>query len=233
MAIELTGQRAMVVGAEFPAGGAIARAWAGAGADIALCALTADEAVMRSRRVRRDVEAAGRHASEYVMDVTLGRNVQVTTRQVAKEMGGLDLVVSAPDLRIEGPLARLSDSDLARLIQVNFSAQYFVIRTTADEFRRQQTPGRILLVTAVPGAQPHTAAYGAAHAATQQLVRAAAEELHGDEIAVNAIAVDPSSLAEDTGAEALTQEALTQEALRFADPGTFVTGEVVTLTSAL
>ncbi len=187
--IDLSGKRAMVVGAEFPAGGAIARALAAAGADVALCALTPDEAVMRSRRVRRDVQALGRHASEYVMDVTLGRNVQVTTRQVAKEMGGLDIVASAPDLFLEGPLGKVSDTDLARAIQVNFSAQFFVVRTVADEFRRQQIPGRIILVTSVLGSRGHAgaAAYGAAHAAVQQLVRAAAEELREDGIAVNAI----------------------------------------------
>ena len=46
---DLTGKKAMVVGAEFPAGAAIARAYAEAGADVALCALTADDAVMRAR----------------------------------------------------------------------------------------------------------------------------------------------------------------------------------------
>src|SRR5471032_1880975 len=100
----LAGKKAMVVGAETPAGGAIARAYAEAGADVALCALTADEAVLKARQVKRDIEAMGRTALEYVMDVTLGKNVQVTTRQIAKELGGLDIVASAPDLFLAKPI---------------------------------------------------------------------------------------------------------------------------------
>src|SRR5690606_34289829 len=94
---DLTGKKAMVIGADNPAGGAIARAYAEAGADVALCALTPDEAVMRARAVRRDIEKMGRRAPEYIMDVTLGKNVQVTTRQIVKELGGLDIVAIAPD----------------------------------------------------------------------------------------------------------------------------------------
>ncbi len=36
---DLSGRKAMVIGAETPAGGAIARAYAEAGADVALCVL--------------------------------------------------------------------------------------------------------------------------------------------------------------------------------------------------
>jgi hypothetical protein len=99
--IDLAGRRAMVIGAEFPVGGAIALALAEAGADVAVAALQPDESVLTSRKVKRAIEAMGRRSAEYVMDVMLGRNVQVTTRQIAKEMGGLDLVVSAGELPLE------------------------------------------------------------------------------------------------------------------------------------
>ncbi|MEX2446680.1 MAG: SDR family oxidoreductase [Dehalococcoidia bacterium] len=188
---DLTGRRAMVVGAEFPAGAAIARAYAEAGADVALCALTADEAVLRSRAVRRDIEAMGRRAPEYVMDVTLGRNVQVTTRQVVKELGGLDIVASAPDLFLAKPIAKVADTELARVMSVNFSSQFFLLRATVEEFRRQQRPGRITLVTSVLGqrSMPDVTAYAAAHGAVHNLVRAAAHEFAAEDITVNAIAL--------------------------------------------
>ncbi|MFA7249323.1 MAG: SDR family oxidoreductase [Dehalococcoidia bacterium] len=188
---DLTGKKAMVVGADNPAGGAIARAYAEAGADVALCALTADEAVMRARAVRRDIESLGRKATEYVMDVTLGKNVQVTTRQIAKEMGGLDIVACAPDLFLGKPIERTTDSELARVMQVNFASQYFVVRTAAEEFRRDHRPGRITLVTSVIGERSmiDTTAYAAAHGAVYSLVRAAAHELAGEGIRVNAISL--------------------------------------------
>jgi 3-oxoacyl-[acyl-carrier protein] reductase len=188
---DLSGKRAMVIGADNPAGGAIARAYAEAGADVALCALTPDEAVMRARAVRRDIEAMGRRAPEYIMDVTLGKNVQVTTRQIVKDLGGLDIVAVAPDAFIAKPIGKTTDTDLARTMQVNFNAHFFAVRAAADEFRRQQQPGRIVLVTSVLGERglPNTAAYAAAHGAVYNFVRAAALELGPDQVMVNGIAL--------------------------------------------
>jgi NAD(P)-dependent dehydrogenase (short-subunit alcohol dehydrogenase family) len=74
---DLSGHVAMVVGAEFASGRAIALALAGTGADVAVCAVQADERVLEARKVKRAIEAMGRRSAEYVMDVTLGRNVQV------------------------------------------------------------------------------------------------------------------------------------------------------------
>ena len=211
LAGRLAGKIAMVVGAEHPAGAAIARAYAEAGADVALCSLTADEAVMRTRSVRRAIEGMGRRAAEYVMDVTLGRNVQVTTRQVAKEMGGLDIVASAPDLFLAKSIAQTTDMELARVMQVNFAAQFFIVRTAAEEFRRDHRAGRITLVTGAPppdtsseratldAAASGGAAYASAHGAVHHLVRAAARELAAEGIAVNAIALDDADGASGAG----------------------------------
>lgn len=188
---DLTGMTVVIVGAEFAAGGAIARACAAAGADVALCSLTADEAVMRARAVRRTVEALGRRAVEYVMDVTLGRNVQVTLRQIVREMGRVDVVVCAPEFLFERPIERTTDAELARVMQVHFAGSYFVVRHAAEEFRRQGRGGRIILITsevASRGADGWTA-YAAAHGAIQSLIRSAALEVAPDGIAVNAIAL--------------------------------------------
>ncbi|MCK9486157.1 MAG: SDR family oxidoreductase [Dehalococcoidia bacterium] len=189
--MDLTGRRAMVIGADNPAGGVIARAYAQAGADVALCALTPDEAVMRARAVRRAVEALGRRAPEYIMDVTLGKNVQVTTRQIVKDLGGLDVVVVAPDAFLGESIQKTTDTDLARVMQVNFNAHFFAIRAAADEFRRREGGGRIVCMTSVLGQRgaPNTAAFASAHGAVQALVRASSRELAPQGVAVNAIAL--------------------------------------------
>ncbi|MPZ98471.1 MAG: SDR family oxidoreductase [Dehalococcoidia bacterium] len=188
---DLTGKKAMVVGVENPAAAAIARAYAEAGADVAVCSLTADESVMAARRVKKDIEALGRWSSAYVMDVTLGKNVQVTTRQIAKEMGGLHIVASAPDLFIAKPIEKISDTELARTIQVNFSAQYFVVRHAVSELRRNEDGGRIVLVTHVLGERgvPNTSAYAAAHGAVYNLVRAVSQEVAAEGIVINGISL--------------------------------------------
>ena len=193
MDVDLSGRSAMVVGAEFEAGGAIALALAEAGADVAVCALQPDESVLRSRKAKRAIEAMGRRSAEYVMDVMLGRNVQVTTRQVAKEMDGLDIVVSAGELALEVPLDKISETDLAKVVALNFSSHLFVIRSAAGEFARHEVVdgqrGSILVVTPDRGGQPGLAAVAGAQAGARQLVREAGREFTDAGIRVNGLTV--------------------------------------------
>ena len=188
---DLSGRKAMVIGAETPAGGAIARAYAEAGADVALCVLKPDEGVMAAKAIQRQIEEMGHASGVYVMDVTLGRNVQVTTRQVAKELGGLDVVASCPDLFIGKTIGKTSDIELQQVMAVNFNSQFFAARSASAELMRNEAGGNIVLVTHVLGerAVQNTAAYGAAHAATQSLVRSLSQELGPHHISINAISL--------------------------------------------
>lgn len=183
----------MVIGAEFAPGGAIALAFAEAGADVAVCALQPDQSVLTSRKVKRAIEALGRRSAEYVMDVMLGRNVQVTTRQVSKEMGGLDLVVSAGELALSVPLDKISETDLARVVALNYSAHLFVIRSAAGEFARNEERdgmrGSVLVVTRDHEGEPGMAAVAGAQAGARQLVREAGRELASNGIRVNGLVV--------------------------------------------
>lgn len=207
MNVDLSGRKAMVVGAEFEAGGAIALALAEAGADVAVCAIQPDESVLRSRKVKRAIEAMDRRSTEYVMDVMLGRNVQVTTRQVAKEMGGLDIVVSAGELALEAALDKITETDLARVVALNFSSHLFVIRSAAGEFARNEerdgSRGRLLLVARDRAGTPGMSAVVGAQAGALQLVREAGREFAGASIQTNALSVAPGAAAEAISAAAL------------------------------
>ena len=197
----------MVVGAEFEAGGAIALALAEAGANVAVCALQPDESVLRSRKVKRAIEAMGQSSSEYVMDVMLGRNVQVTTRQVAKEMSGLDFVISAGELILEAPLDKITETELARVVSVNFSAHLFIIRSAAGEFARNELVegqrGSVLIVIKRTGSRAGIAAVAGAQAGAQQIVREASKELAEIAIRVNALIVHEGVEPEAVGIAAL------------------------------
>jgi NAD(P)-dependent dehydrogenase (short-subunit alcohol dehydrogenase family) len=188
---DLSGRKAMVVGVENPAGAAIARAYAEAGADVALCVLKADDAVMTAKRIQKEIEAQGSKSGVYVMDVTLGRNVQVTTRQVAKELGGLDIVASCPDLFLGKPIAKTTDAELLQVMTHNFNSQFYVARSAAGELAKNEAGGNLILLSHILGERgaKNTAAYGAAHAATQSLVRSLAQELGSSQISVNGISL--------------------------------------------
>ena len=188
---DLSGRKALVIGVETVAGAAIARALGASGVNLGLATMRADEGVLVARGIQRELTSAGRVAATYAFDVTLGQNVKVSTRQVAKELGGLDLLVSASSRFFAAPLGRTTDSDLAQTMTVNFYAHLFAVRAAADEFRRAGS-GRVLVVTH-PGAETGMAgasAYAASHAASLNLVRSLSEELRPAQVAIDALVVE-------------------------------------------
>jgi NAD(P)-dependent dehydrogenase (short-subunit alcohol dehydrogenase family) len=117
--------------------------------------------------------------------------VQVTTRQVAKELGGLDIVASCPDLFLGKPIAKTTDAELLQVMTHNFNSQFYVARSAAGELAKNEAGGNLILLSHILGERgaKNTAAYGAAHAATQSLVRSLAQELGSSQISVNGISL--------------------------------------------
>ena len=186
----LDGKKALVLGAGSPAGRAIAVALAGAGADVAVAASSVEgEEVMACRRTRRAVEALGRRSAEYAFDVTLGQNVQVSTRQVAKEMGGLNILVWAVSAPLSRPTEKITDAEWTRTLTVNLSGAFFACRAAAREMLPAGT-GRILLLTSNLGDRglKGAAAVVTAHHGLVGLTRALAVEFADRGVRVNAIA---------------------------------------------
>jgi NAD(P)-dependent dehydrogenase (short-subunit alcohol dehydrogenase family) len=196
---QLAGRRALVIGAGSEAGRAIALALAEAGTDVAVAAATIDgDEVMAVRRTRRGVTALGRRSAEYAFDITLGQNVQVSTRQVSKEMGGLDLLVNAQTSLIQAPADRMSDSDWSRALTLNLSGAFFACRAAAREMAQQG--GSIINVVRDGAGIENGAAYAAAQQGMRALTLALAGELRERRISVNAMlaegGADPAEIAQ-------------------------------------
>lgn len=177
--LPLTGRRALVLGAGSPEGRAVAVALAEAGADVAVATASLDgNEVMACRRTRRAVEAAGRRSAEYAFDVTLGQNVQVSTRQVSKDLGGLDTLVWAVAVPTGGPADKLSDAEWSRALAVNLSGAFFACRAVL----REMLPaghGSILLLAGAAGPTPSDLPLTVARHGLTGLARALAVE-YGD-----------------------------------------------------
>lgn len=208
------GLRAMVVGADTPAGAAVARAIGHAGASVALATMRADEGVLVARRTQRELREAGAEATTYAMDVTLGQNVKVTTRQITKELGGLDLVVSAPSHFVATPVRSMSEQELAQITAINYYAHLYAGRSAADEFRSSGS-GRVLIVTNDLGAAatPGTAAYVGACAAALSLVGSLASEFGGEGVTVSGLVLEGRP--DEAGVESVAERAI---ALLAAEP---------------
>ncbi len=187
---DLSGRKALVIGAGQPVGAAIAAGLAEAGADVAVAAaeLSGTE-VMAVRRIRRRIEALGRRTAEYAFDVTLGQNVQVSTRQVAKELGGLHILVYAVDHWLVRPIERTSDAEWARVLAANLSGAFYACRAAVREMAGGGW-GRIILVGSGLGERgmAGAVAYSAARHGLVGIVRALALEVARHGIRVNGIA---------------------------------------------
>jgi NAD(P)-dependent dehydrogenase (short-subunit alcohol dehydrogenase family) len=187
---DLTGRKALVLGAGSPVGGAIAIGLAEAGADVAVASSSIEGAeVMAVRRVRRQIEALGRRTAEYAFDVTLGQNVQVSTRQVAKEMGGLHILVYAVDQLVVKPIEKTTDADWSRILAVNLSGAFYACRAAVREMTTAGW-GRIVLVSSGLGERgmAGAVAYAAARHGVTGITQSLAQEVAAAGIRVNAIA---------------------------------------------
>jgi NAD(P)-dependent dehydrogenase (short-subunit alcohol dehydrogenase family) len=195
-AYDLTGKRALVVGAAGGVGRAIALAFAEAGADVALCtSTTASDETLALRKVAREVRDLGRTAIEQSTDVSSGQGAQVMVKQVAKDLGAIDVLVNASDLFMAKPATRISDADWANVIGHNLSATFFTCRAAGKEMLKAEmngrARGRIINVASVLGDRglPNASAYCAAQAGILNLSRALAQEWAAQGITVNAIAL--------------------------------------------
>jgi NAD(P)-dependent dehydrogenase (short-subunit alcohol dehydrogenase family) len=201
-AFDLSGKRALVLGAATGVGRAIALAFAEAGADLALATVTsgADEA-LALRKTAREVRDMGRTALEQSLDASSGQGAQVMVRQVSKELGGLDVLVTAP-FAPEGfvgkEVTKLTDADWAKVMGLNVNATFFACRAAAKEMLKDEGRGsgvagrgRIITVASVLGERGlvGSAAYCAAQAGILNLTRAMAQEWAAQGITANAIAL--------------------------------------------
>jgi len=194
-AYDLSGRRALVIGAAASVGRAIALALAEAGADLALTTVTTDgEEAMALRKTARAVRELGRAAVEQVVDASLGTGVQVMVRQVTKELGRIDALVNAPVASAESfgrPATKVSDAEWAKVIARHLSATFFACRAVGREMLKSDAGGRIINVASALGERglPDASAYCAAQGGVLNLTRALAQEWAPRGITVNAIAL--------------------------------------------
>ncbi|MGH9172310.1 MAG: SDR family NAD(P)-dependent oxidoreductase [Acidimicrobiales bacterium] len=174
----LAGRRALVTGGGAGIGLAIARSLVAAGARVAV--LDIDEAAARSAAhnlggiaVAADVADAGSSAAAF--------------ETAAAELGGLDTVVNNAGIGNVTALHRVTDSEWARLVDVNLKGVFHGIRA-AVPLLRAAGGGSIVNVSSLSGLRPTRGEgpYSAAKAGVIALTSSAALE-YGPVIRVNCV----------------------------------------------
>ncbi len=98
MELNLKGKNVIVLGGTRGIGLATAQAFADEGANVAVCARTAESVAKRVAELR----ARGARATGAAVDVADGANLQAWIRSVAEELGGIDVLVSNAGAMAQG-----------------------------------------------------------------------------------------------------------------------------------
>jgi len=186
MAADLSGRAALITGAASGIGRASALAFASAGASVALLDIDADGLADTAAAV----QAAGARAEVLVADVRDLRAVTGAVGRAVEAFGRLDAALN--NAGVPGPylpLDEYTEEDFMRILQVDLVGVWRCMRAEIRHMRAQRH-GAIVNTSSMLGAaaMPDNGAYVAAKHGVHGLTRAAALELGGTGIRVNAIA---------------------------------------------
>ena len=175
----------MVTGAGGAIGAATAKAFAAAGAEVAL--LDVDEAAARAA-----AKAIGGAAHAVACDVTDAPSVREAFDRVAAHFGGVDIVVSNAGAAWQGRIGEVDEDILRQSFELNFYGHQRVAQNAVRIMLAQGTGGCLLFNVSKqainPG--PNFGPYGLPKAATLFLVRQYALDYGAEGIRANAVNAD-------------------------------------------
>ncbi len=179
---ELTDQKALVTGASGGIGSAIARALHRQGAVVGLTG---------TRREALEALAAelGDRAHVLPCDLSDTAACDALPAQAEEAMGGLDILVNNAGLTRDNLLARMKDEEWDRVLAVNLTAGFRLVRAALRGMMRRRH-GRIVGITSIVGVtgNPGQANYAASKAGMIGFSKSLAGEVASRGITVNCVA---------------------------------------------
>jgi len=239
---------ALITGAASGIGAATARAFAAAGADLALAWYPPDGHDIGP--VVADVRALGARAVVAEVDVRERQDVLQLTNRAVSELGSVDIVVANAGIARREPLPELvSDDQWQAILDVNLAGAWRCFQAAIPHMRERGW-GRLLATTSVSGplqAWVEHTSYAASKAGLVGMINSLAVELGPAGITVNGVApgvvATPQSLdsvnslgpdgvaAQAEGTPVRRVGAATDVAAAFlylgSDEASFVTGHVI------
>jgi rhamnose utilization protein RhaD (predicted bifunctional aldolase and dehydrogenase)/NAD(P)-dependent dehydrogenase (short-subunit alcohol dehydrogenase family) len=183
--LPLAGQVAVITGAAGAIGFATAKAFAAAGAEVAL--LDVDEAAAQAK-----AKAIGGAALGIRCDVTDAASVKAAFAAVAAAFGGVDIAVSNAGAAWQGRIGEVDEAVLRESFELNFYGHQRVAQAAVKIMRAQGTGGCLLFNVSKQAVNPGPdfGPYGLPKAATLFLVRQYALDHGGEGIRANAVNAD-------------------------------------------
>jgi len=184
---DLTGKVALVTGGSRGLGRAIALAFAGQGADVAVNyrgnAAAAEEVVAA-------IKGLGREATAIQGDTSDGREAcEAIVKAAVDRFGKIDILVNNAGITRDNLLMRMDDAEWDDVIGTNLSGPFWMCRAVARPMLKAKA-GRIINMSSVAGRMGNAgqANYASAKAGLIGLTKTVARELASRGITANAIA---------------------------------------------
>jgi rhamnose utilization protein RhaD (predicted bifunctional aldolase and dehydrogenase)/NAD(P)-dependent dehydrogenase (short-subunit alcohol dehydrogenase family) len=181
----LAGQVVAITGAGGAIGFATAKAFAAAGAEVALLDKNFATAAGKAK-------AIGGSSIAVACDVTLPRMAQAAFEQVVETFGGVDIVVSNAGAAWQGRIGEVDEAVLRESFELNFYGHQRVAQAAVKIMLQQRTGGCLLFNVSKQAVNPgpNFGPYGLPKAATLLLVRQYALDYGADGIRSNAVNAD-------------------------------------------
>lgn len=183
---KLEGKIAVVTGASRGIGKATALKLAQLGATVIVNYNGAQEA---AKEVEKEIKSFGGNVCIMQCDVSSFASCESLFSKIIEEFGRIDILVNNAGVTRDGLLMKMSEADYDTVVDTNLKGTFNCMRFVSRQMIRQRS-GRIVNMSSVSGVLGNAgqANYSASKAGVIGLTKAAARELAGRGITVNAIA---------------------------------------------
>jgi glucose 1-dehydrogenase len=189
----LTGQKALVTGANSGIGRAVAIALGQAGADVVVNYLTKPE---EAEEVVAEIENAGVNAIAHRADVSREDQVETMFARMREQLGTIDILVNNAGLQRDARFEEMSLEHWNTVIGVNLTGQFLCAREAVREFKRRGVrkeiscaAGKIICMSSVHDTIPWAGHvnYAASKGGVMLMMKSIAQETAPHRIRVNGI----------------------------------------------
>jgi len=186
MDLGLRGKVALVTGGSEGIGAATAKAFAGEGAKVAICARREEPL----KAVQSEIQAAGGECFAMTADVRRAEDVERFIKNANERFGRVDILVNNAGASAASPFESVTDEAWAQDLDLKLMAAIRASRL-AIPLIRQQGGGAIVNLTNIGGKQPgaRTVPTSVSRAAGIALTKALSKELAKDRIRVNTVCI--------------------------------------------